>query len=178
METNDVPAISPRAVGIRHGFILALISIIYFIVLTVLQIDMTQGPGRWLSAIFYVAIIILAQYQYKKDHAGIMSYSQGFSIGLWLALIAAPIGSCFSYLYMKFIDPTLIQQMKDQALLALEEKGLSQAQVTQAMSVTEKILTPEYILIMGIIGGFLILLFLTLIVTIFTQKTPKHSQAM
>ena len=47
-----------RSVGMLYGLIMAVVSIVYFIVLILAGVDMTSGFGRWFSTIFYIAIII------------------------------------------------------------------------------------------------------------------------
>ena len=100
-----------------------------------------------------------------------MSFGQGFGIGFWIALISSAISSVFTYFYIKFIDQGFIQQLMDRTREQMEEKGtLSEEQIDQAMQMTSKFMTPESILIFGLIGGLIIMIICALIVTIFTQK--------
>ena len=61
--------------------------------------------------------------------------------------------------------------MMDNQRQAMEEQGrLSEEQIDQAMEMTAKFMTPEMMLIFGIVGGVIMGLIVALIVTIFTQK--------
>jgi hypothetical protein len=171
MEETSTPAVTTKSAGIRYGLILGVLSIAYFIIMNLLGVDMSQGIGRWAGLVFTIGSLFLAQKYFKDNGDGFMSFGQGFGIGFWIALIATPLSSAFSYIYMKFIDQGFVQQLLDRTREQMEEKGnLSEEQIDQAMQMTSKFMTPESILIFGLIGGFIITLVCALIVTIFTQK--------
>lgn len=171
MEETTTPSISTRSVGIKYGLVMAVISIAYFVILNTAGVDMTQGIGRWGSLVFYAGIIFLAQKNFKDQGDSFMSYGQGMGISFWISLISSVIGSIFTYFYVKFIDTGYIQQMMDKQREQMEAGGnLSEDQIDNAMSMTAKFMTPEMILIFGIIGGIIMILIVGLIVTIFTQK--------
>ena len=171
MEETTTPAVTTRSVGIRYGLILAVLSVAYFVIMNLLGVDMSQGIGRWASLVFTIGILFVGQKHFKDNGDGFMSFGQGFGIGFWIALISTSISSVFSYFYIKFIDTGFIQTLLDRTREQMEEKGnLSAEQIDQAMEMTSKFMTPESILIFGLIGGFVITLICALIVTIFTQK--------
>jgi hypothetical protein len=169
-ENEQTEPATTRSVGIRYGLILALIAVLYFVVLNVSGIDMTQGIGRWGSFVFYIAIIFLAQKNYKDNGSGFMSYGEGMGISFWIALITSVISSFFTFIYIKFIDPGFVKLMMDRQEEAMVGKGMSQDQIDMAMKMTAKFMTPEMMLIFGIIFGLIMILIVGLIVTIFTQK--------
>ena len=171
MEETSTPSISTRSVGIKYGLVMAVVSITYFVILNTAGVDMTQGIGRWGSLVFYAGIIFLAQKNFKDQGDSYMSYGQGMGISFWISLISSVIGSIFTYFYVKFIDTGYIQQMMDKQREQMEAGGnLSEDQIDNAMSMTAKFMTPEMILVFGIIGGIIMISIVGLIVTIFTQK--------
>jgi hypothetical protein len=171
MEETTTPSISTRSVGIKYGLIMAVISIAYFVILNTAGVDMTQGIGRWGSLVFYAGIIFIAHKNFKDQGDSFMSYGQGIGIGFWIALVSSIISSIFTYIYVKFIDTGFIQQMMDKQREAMEEGGnLSEEQVDNAMAMTAKFMTPEMMIVFGIVGGIIMILIVALIVTIFTQK--------
>jgi hypothetical protein len=60
--------------------------------------------------------------------------------------------------------------IKDKQIEAMEQRGMSEAEIDQAMKFAGAFSTPEAILGFGLIGGFIVILIVGLIVTIFTQK--------
>lgn len=172
MEQVEAPEekVTTRAAGIRYGLISGLISIAYFVILTMADISMTEGIGRWASLLISVVIIYLAHKYYKENGDGFMTIGQGTGIGFWLALVSAAISSVFTYVYMKFIDNSMIQQILDKQREAMEERGMDDAQIDQAMSMTEKFMTPEIILGTGLFFGVVIIVIVALLISLITQK--------
>jgi hypothetical protein len=163
--------VTTRSIGIKFGLIMAAISVAYFMTLNVAGIDMSQGFGRWGGLIFNVVVIFFAHKSFKDTNGdGYMSYGQGFGIGTWVALISSVISSIFTYIYVKFIDAGFIQTMLEKQEEQFQERGMSDEQIKQAMDMTAKFMTPEMMLVFGLIFGFIILLVVFAIVTIFTQK--------
>ena len=113
MEENSTPAVTTRSVGVRYGLILAGISIVYFLTLTLAGVDQTSGIGRWIPIVFYIAVIFLAHKNYKEQGDGYMAYGQGMGITFWLALVSSVIYSIFFYAYIKFIDSSFVETMKN-----------------------------------------------------------------
>jgi len=170
-ENQSAPTVTTRSVGMRYGIIMGVVSIAYFIILNMLGVDMTQGPGSWGRYVYCAILIFLAQKYYKENGDGFMAYGQGIGISFWMGLISVAISSVFTYIYVKFIDTSFIQQMLDRTRESMEEKGnLSDEQIDQAMTMTSKFMTPELILVFGIVFGIIGTIVIGLIVTIFTQK--------
>ena len=172
MEQVEAPEekVTTRAAGIRYGLISGLISIAYFVILTMADISMTEGIGRWASLLISVVIIYLAHKYYKENGDGFMTIGQGTGIGFWLALVSVAISSVFTYIYMKFIDNSMIQQILDKQREAMEERGMDDAQIDQAMTMTEKFMTPEIMLGTGLFFGVVIIVIVALLISLVTQK--------
>jgi len=77
---------------------------------------------------------------------------------------------------VKFVDDSLIALSKATAEEKLMERGLSDAQIEQAMEIQGKFLTPEMILVMGLFFGILFGFIVALIVTAITKKTNPELQ--
>ena len=103
-ETSDSPAITPRSVGTRYGIIMGTISIGYFLIMVIADIDMGKGIARWGTTLIAIVITFFALKYFKDNGNGFMSYGQGVGIGFWTGLISALIGNAFTYIYVKIID--------------------------------------------------------------------------
>ena len=169
-QEQTASAVTTRSAGIRYGLIMAVISIAYFVILTVADVDMTSGIGRWSSTVFYIGVIYLAHKYFKDNGDGFMSYGQGMGITFWLSLVCTVIYSVFFYIYIKFVDSSFVQAIKDKQISEMEGKGMSEEQIDQAMKMASAFMTPEAMFGFGIFFGILFILFIGLIVTIFTQK--------
>lgn len=166
---ETTPTVTTRSTGIRYGLILGVISILFFAIMIVASMDM-NGPARWLGIPIDIVLIFLAHKYFKENGDGFMSFGQGFGISVWIGIIASAISSVSTYVYAKFIDSSFIQQMKDQQIEQMQERGMSDQEIDQAMSIAGAFMSAEAILIMGLIMGVIIMCVLGLLVTIFTQK--------
>ena len=174
MEENSSPAVTTRSVGVRYGLILAGISIVYFLTLTLADVDQTSGIGRWIPIVFYIAVIFLAHKNYKEKGDGYMAYGQGMGITFWLALVSSVIYSIFFYAYIKFIDSSFVEMIKNSEIEKMQEKGMSDEQIDQAMGIASMFMTPEAMFGFGLVFGTIMIVCIGLVVTAFTQnKNPQ-----
>jgi hypothetical protein len=65
--------------------------------------------------------------------------------------------------------------MKDKQIEAMEAKGMSEQQIDQAMQFASMFMTPEAILVFGLVFGIIGTVICGLIVTIFTQKKAPET---
>ena len=104
-----------------------------------------------------------------------MSYGQGIGISFWMGLISTIIYMPIFYIYIKFIDSGFVEMIKNKQIEELQNKGMSDEQIDQAMSFAGAFMSPEAMLIMGTIGAIIFILICGLIITIFTQKPNTQS---
>ncbi|SRR5260221_288151 len=179
MENQEAttPTVTTKSAGIRYGLIMGVFSIVYFLVLNTLGADITQGPASWGRYVYCAVLIFLAHKYYKDNGDSFMSYGQGIGISFWMGLLSVAVSSVFTYVYVKFIDQGFIQQIMDRTREGMEEKGMSEEQIDQAMAMTSKFMTPEMMLVFGIVFGIIGTVVIGLIVTIFTQKKNPEAFA-
>jgi hypothetical protein len=90
--------------------------------------------NQTLGYVFYAIIavgIYLAMNDFKKENQGFMSYGQGLGLGVMKSVIVGLLTSSFSFLYNKFIDPSIPDQMLNIAIKELEKKGTPDEQIDQ-----------------------------------------------
>ncbi len=169
-EVNTTSGVTPRSTGIRFGLIAAVISIAYFLILNVAGLDRTAAVWNWIGYLITAAIIFFAHKYYKENGDGFLSYGQGIGVCAWIGIVSGVIASIFTYLYIKFVDTGFMETVKEKQLEAMQERGLTDEQIDQAMKFSSMFTTPEAIFIMGLIISVIATIIIGLIVTIFTQK--------
>lgn len=174
-ENTESQLVTTRSVGIRYGLIFGTISILYFLIFVMADLDMTQGFGRWGTTIIAIVVVFLAHKFFKDNGDGFMSYGQGIGIGFWTGLTASVVSSIFTYIYIKFIDDGFISKIREKAIEDMQAQGQSDEQIEMAMKFVEMFTNAEAMLFFGLFIGMLTLVIIALIVTIFTQK-PKPEQ--
>lgn len=159
------------SVGMKGGLYTGLVLVI-FSLLTYL-LDLTQTPG--LSTIFlfvsFVVGVYLTHKAFKEQGNGFMSYGQGVGLGGVLGLISGALGALFSIVYLNLIDDTLLERQMDQARYQLEEQGMTDAQIDQAMSISQMMTSPIAMFFITILTYLFFAFIISLIVSAFTKKT-------
>jgi len=159
--------VSTKSIGIKYGLILGLFSIGYSLILQLTGLAAEQSLG-WLSFLFMIFILVYAMREFKAYNQGFMRLGQGLSLGMIVIAISSVFSSIFSYIYIKFIDDSMIGMILENARNEMmRNPDFSDAQIEQAMSMTEKFTTPEMILgiafISSLFFGFLIALVISLV---------------
>lgn len=165
-ETNtlSVNRISPSSVALRYGLITGFVSIIYALILYITKSN-TNTTLSWLGMIIPIVGIWLALDAFKKENGGFMSYGQGLGIGTLLTTISGVLGGIFTYVYVSFIDTTVLTRMREMQVLEMEKKGLSDTQIEDAMSMAESFSGPGMMLVMSILFGALMGFLISLIIS-------------
>jgi hypothetical protein len=161
---------SLRQIGIRYGLIVALVMVVYSLILQFAGLAMNRPLG-FLTYAILIAGMVVAHNTFKRDGDGYMTLGQGISIGMWLTLVAGVISSVFSYLYLKFIDDSVIQTAMDEAITQMEERGMPDDQIDQAMKITEKFMQPGAMMLIALVTMLILGFIISLVVSAITRKT-------
>lgn len=162
--TETQPSVS--SVAIKYGFIGALASVVYSAILLITGLA-TNG---WLSSLGYVILIvaiIMAIKEYKKLNYGYLSFGQGLGLGTLISAIFGLFTGLFMFVYTSFIDPNYQADIMDKQRIELEEKGMSDEQIDQAISIGESVSSPMMMIVLSLVGyifvGFIISLIISAI---------------
>jgi hypothetical protein len=178
MEQQEVIVpVTTRSAGTRFGLIAAVVGILYFVILSMLDVDM-QGPAGWLGWLFTAVLIFLAHKYFKENGDGYMNYSQGIGIAFWLGLVSGAISSVFTYIYVKFIDSGFMDAIKEKQYEQMQGQGMTDDQIDQAMKIAGMFSTPLAMLIMGFIMSVIGAVIIALLVTLITQKKNPDAGAL
>jgi hypothetical protein len=158
-----------KQVGLKYGIYLALVSIIYTLILQIMGLA-TNRPLGYVAFVFVIIALFLAHRDFKRENE-FMSYGQGLGISMIIISVSAVLGSIFSYIYIKFVDDSMLAAIREQAEIQMEERGMSDAQIETAMEMQSKFTTPEMILVFGILASLFFGFIIALIVTAITKKT-------
>jgi predicted DNA-binding ArsR family transcriptional regulator len=161
--------ITVKQVGFKYGIYLALVTIIYSLILQIIG-QATNRPLGYIALIFVVVALWLAHRDFKRDNE-YMSYGQGLGISMIIISVSAVLSSIFSYIYIKFVDDSMLETIREQAVIQMEERGMSDSQIEQAMEMQARFTTPEMILVFGILASIFFGFIIALIVTAFTKKS-------
>jgi hypothetical protein len=172
MDEQRAPGIFKIAT--KYGLIQGVIAFLLFVVVTMAGIRQ-----NWLSSIvnivLLVVLMVLAHREFKKTHEGIMTYGQGVGSGTLLSVVASVLACVLLFIYVKYINtgyPAAALQVQQ---AALEERGLTGAQLDQALAMTSAMLTPVGIVISSLVSGVIMGFIVALIVSIFTRDSDPRA---
>jgi uncharacterized membrane protein len=168
--SNEV--VSVRSVGMKFGLIMAVYSIVFFLVLTLADLNAFDNKWGWVNMVVSIVVLVLAHRNFKSSGDSFMSYGQGIGIAFWISLTSVVVGALFTYLYAEVIAPETMEKFYDFQREQMESKNMQDEQIEVGLSWVKKLFWPMYVFF-GMFFGILI----ALIVTIFTQKkNPDPTQ--
>lgn len=163
----------PVTVGntaLRYGLIVGLVCVIYSLILSLTDNSMNRALSS-VSYLFIIGGMVMAFKYFKEHNGGFMRYGQGLGIGTLMSLIAGFITSVFMYIYVKFIDTTMMDRAMEMQRVELEKQGMDDAQIDQAMEMASSFTGPEMVLVGGTVGFLIIGFIIALIVSAIMKHT-------
>lgn len=156
--------------GLRYGLILGLALIVLTLIFNIAGVAL-DSKLRWLGILAPIILIYLGHEYFKGGNDGYMSYGQGLGIGTVLGGASYFLSGVFGWIYNKFVDDSLLNGLMENQRLALEEQGLGDAQIDQAMDITEMFASGPLSILMAVIVGLIVGLIISLIVSAITKNS-------
>lgn len=157
---------STARVALKYGVLVAVVTIIYSTILYVSGL----GQNRILSSlsyIFMIVAIVWAMKDFREKNKGFISYGEGLGLGSLTSAVLGVLSSAFTIFYIQFIDNTLLAQGLDQVREDMERQGKDDAQIEQAIEISQKFMSPGIVFVTVILGylvmGFIVSLIIAAI---------------
>jgi hypothetical protein len=167
------PTASTTSVGARYGLLTGLVSIIISFGIFALQLEQNAAV-RFLTIAVLIVGIIMAMRNFKAQNAGFMNYGQGLGVGMTVSGVVGLLSAAFTYVYSTFVDTDMMTRVMDKARTDLEAKGMSDAQVDQAMAMSAKFTTGPFMLIFAVVGTLALGLIISLIAAAFVKNSKPE----
>ena len=156
--------------NLTNGLILGLIGIVYSLIMYFLDLWTNQAQG-WIFMVVQFVILFYLIKSYRDNYLhGMMSFGQGLGAGMVIIVYYSIISAIFAYILFKFIDTGLIDKQLALAEEKLVERGMPQASIDAGMSIQRKIMIPEIMAPISILGNVFMGLIMSLIAAAFTRK--------
>jgi hypothetical protein len=159
---------STARIALKYGLFIGLGLIIYYLItqLAGLATNPAIGMiGMVISAAILIVGIVYAIKDFKSQNDGYMSYGQGLGLGSLASAVSGLISGVFSSIYVTFIDNSAMKQAMDMQRQKMEEQGMDDAQIDQAMAMAEQFSGPGMILVFSILSMLFIGFILSLIIS-------------
>lgn len=156
-------------VALKYGVLLAVINMVFMTVVNIAG----QSQNKMLSSvqfIFSIVALVIAMKEFREKNKGFMSFGEGLGLGTMLSAITGLLSSAFSTFYNQFIDPTILTQALDKVRMDMEQKGMDDAQIDQALEASKMFMSPGILFIMGIVMSILLGFILSLIISAILRR--------
>jgi len=158
--------------GLRYGVILGLVFIVMGMIFQFLNLDIEtlQIVGN-INYVFLAIGITFAHKAFKNGGDGFLTIGQGLGIGTLISLIAGAMSGIFTYIYLKFIDDSMLTRIRDLQIEKMEEQSFDDETIETAMAMTDKFMNAEMMPVWSIIGMLFFGFIISLIISLFTKKS-------
>ena len=126
------------------------------------------GFGSYLIlalAYYYYAV----QYRDKYKNGG-LTYGEGFVFMVILSVIVAFFQSIYTYVFIKWIDPSMLNQVIEQATEEMYNKNIPEDQIEKSLQIMSFMFKPWFMALTAIFGYMFWGVLLGLIMAVFTKK--------
>ena len=103
---------------------------------------------------------------------GFISYGSALGYGVLISLFASIISSFASYLYLKFVDDSILLSLLEKAEIEMIEQGQPEQAIEIGMKVSEAIYSPMGMFLLGILATTFMGLIISLIAAAFLKNDP------
>lgn len=160
---------------LQYGTLLGIISVVFGLMIYFLDMHYTQESSIGIvSFVILISVIVLGQYNYRKENNGFMSLVDALKVGVGIALISSVISLTYQVLLVTVIDPDTIDKMIEitQNKLIDDNPELPQEQLDQILEMQKKFTTPEMMASFGLIGSLFVGFIISLISGLILKRNP------
>lgn len=160
------------SVEVRIGFFAGIISIVVFGTELYLGLNETSWGTVFEFAIFFILGVAayLTVKEKRETEGGNIRFGKAFTAGLYTCFLIALMMGAFSFIFTKYINPHMTEQMVQRAKQIWEEQNLSAEKIKSGMENIRTMYSPKGQLTMTVGTTMLYSLFISLVVALFMSK--------
>ena len=141
--------------ALNWGVIIGLVSIVYSVILYMLNKTFSQALG-YAGIIIIIAGLAVAMKSYRdKVLDGILPFGKAFGFGMLIVVVAALLGAIFTYLLYAVIDTGLSEKMMEFTTEKMLKRGVPEARLDMVLDRAAKFQKPIPMAIAGLITSVL-----------------------
>ena len=146
--------------GAIIGLVLVGISLVSF-----LMADYENKLLQYVSYVVMIGGLFWAIKSYRDNECGgLIAYGSVLGFGTLVSLFFGILTAFFMYVYLKFVDDTMIQYVLEESQRQMEAKGMSDEEIEMGLENSKMFTSAGFIGIMALLGnvffGFIISLIL------------------
>jgi len=176
VESKKNPIIRNAA---NYGAMIGVTLVIMSLILYVFNVT-SQNISQYLNLALILAGIIIGILNYRNNiNGGFISYAKSLGSGVLIGLFASVVLAIYTFIFAKFIDPGMIDEIMKKAEESILEKNpsISDEQLELALSYTRKFTSPAWMAVSSVLSLTFVSFIISLIVSIFTRKEDKSFES-
>jgi hypothetical protein len=150
---------SYRPIAMRYGLMAALVTIgigLIFNLTNLIDYTDNSNPGNIASSVInwvaiIVAMVLAVKIHRNEDLGGFITFGRAFGLAFLTGLVVAVIGFVWSFVFMQFIDPSILQVVEDATRTSMVDRGMSESEMEQAWGITKMFISAPAIAFFGFI---------------------------
>ncbi|MDD4190097.1 MAG: DUF4199 domain-containing protein [Mangrovibacterium sp.] len=156
--------------AMTYGFYLGVATVLFSVILYAMGQNLNPSL-TWLSYVIIAAGILISQRNYRnKELDGYISYGTALRFGVAAMLFAGIIQSLYTVILFRFIDPTLLDQIRVMQEETMLQQGLPEESIEVATAMMSKFQSPAIIAISGLFSFALLGFIISLATSIIVKK--------
>jgi len=167
MSTQDnSPVKNAMNYGSIIGIALVIISLLFY-----MMNETTSEIQNYLGYLaLAVGVYIGVKNQRDNELGGLMSYGKALSSGTLISFFASIIMAFYLYVFIFFIDPSLVDVILEKAENDMIDAGQSDKEIEMSMKYTMMFVTPFWMSVMSVLVYTIIGFIFSLIIATFLKK--------
>jgi hypothetical protein len=162
---------SQLKVAMNYGTLYGLAGVALTLLFYFLGVDLQSRIPQVINYAILITFISMGIKSYRdEDLGGFISYGKSLGTGTLIGLFGGIISAIFIVIFFNYIAPEMIQKILDSSQQKLAEKGMSDEQIEQAISITRMFMKPVWLFLFSILGSTFAGFLFSLIISIFTKK--------
>jgi hypothetical protein len=165
--------------AINYGVLLGIVLIIADLLFYMLNVS-RDSIFRYLNFVLIIAGLTLGILNYRNQiNEGLISYGKSLGSGVLIGLFASIIFAIYYFIFLKFIDPGMIDEMLKTAEEKMLDKNpsMTDEQIEMAMHYSRIFMNPVWMPVWSIIGLTFMSFIVSLIISIFTKKKDNSFES-
>ena len=128
--------------GLIWGLILAFVSIIYNVILYMLDQNLNRALG-YVGFVIMIVVMIFAIRSFRDNiREGILPFGPAFGFLVVILVVSTIIGNIYAYLLWTVIDPDILVKMQEMQVEELTKRGVPEEAMDQTLEMAMKFMKP------------------------------------
>lgn len=156
--------------SMNYGAMLGVVLVAFSLLVYLVDMQANKFVG-FLNYALLIGGVFYAQNNFKTTTlGGYISYGNAFGLGLLTVVFASLISAVYFYVFVTFVDSSIIDIAMEQVYVELESSGKSDEDIAIQMEALEWIMRPGGVSIMAFLGYSVFGVIIAAITSIFVKR--------